>query len=68
MYNIKEVLQSSKLFLFVAHQTFDAVDTDGSGRISEDELIIILGSIASDLGFERPTVEETHSILKFGRG
>jgi Ca2+-binding EF-hand superfamily protein len=64
MYNINDVLNSDKLFDFVSKKTFDAVDSDFSGRITEDELILILRSIAEDLGFERPTVEETHKILK----
>ena len=64
MYNIKEVLSSPKLLDLVAKQIFDAVDADGSGRISEDELHAILGSLAEDFGFERPTVAETEEILR----
>lgn len=62
--SVKEILKNSKLFDKIAQQTFDAVDTDGSGLVSEDELFIILSSIANDLGYEKPTEEDTKNILK----
>ena len=65
MYNIQEVLSSPKLLNLVAKQIFDAVDSDGSGRISEDELHTILCSLAEDFGFERPSVAETMRILEY---
>jgi Ca2+-binding EF-hand superfamily protein len=65
MYNIKEVLGSKKLLHLVSKQIFDAVDSDGSGQISEDELHTILCSLAEDFGFERPSVTETQQILEF---
>lgn len=64
MYCIKDVLENPKLFDHVAKQTFDAVDTDGSGVLTEDELYLILGSLVCDTGFERPTEDETKEILK----
>jgi Ca2+-binding EF-hand superfamily protein len=64
MYNVKEVLRNPTLFEIVANKTFDAVDTDGSGKISEDELYIILCTIASDLEYEKPTKEELNVILR----
>lgn len=63
MYNIKELLKNKILLDVVSKKMFDAVDEDGSGRISEDELHAILGSLAEDFGFERPTVAETEEIL-----
>ncbi len=63
MYNIKEILNNPLLFEVVTKKIFDAVDEDGSGRISEDELHAILGSLAQDFGLERPTVTETEEIL-----
>jgi hypothetical protein len=63
MYNIKELLKNKILLDVVTKKIFDAVDEDGSGRISEDELHAILGSLAEDFGFERPTVAETEEIL-----
>ena len=63
MYNIKELLTNPILLDVVTKKIFDAVDEDGSGRISEDELHAILGSLAEDFGFERPTVAETEEIL-----
>ena len=65
MYNIKEVLSSAKLLDLVAKQIFDAVDADGSGRISEDELHTILCSLAEDFAFEKPTVSQTMRILEY---
>jgi Ca2+-binding EF-hand superfamily protein len=64
MYNVKEVLRNQTLFQIVADKTFDAVDTDGSGKISEDELYIILCTIATDLDYEKPTKDELNVILK----
>lgn len=60
---VKEILKSKPLFNKVAKQTFDAVDFDGSGQISQDELYTILCSICIDLGFEKPTETETKMIL-----
>jgi len=65
MYNIKEILDNRVLLKVVAKQVFDAVDTDGSGRVSEDELHTILCSLAEDFGFERPSLTETGKILEF---
>jgi Ca2+-binding EF-hand superfamily protein len=64
MYNVKEVLRNQTLFEIVADKTFDAVDTDGSGKISEDELYTILCTIATDLDYEKPTKDELNVILK----
>jgi hypothetical protein len=63
MYNIKEILKNSLLFEVVTKKIFDLFDEDGSGRISVDELHTILGSLAEDFGFERPTVTDTENIL-----
>jgi Ca2+-binding EF-hand superfamily protein len=63
MYNIKEVLKNPKLLEIVSKRIFEAVDEDGSARISEDELHTILGSLADNFGFERPTVDDTEKIL-----
>lgn len=60
---VSEILEKKGLFNKVAKQTFDAVDFDGSGQISEDELFIILTSICRDVGFEKPTEDETKLIL-----
>lgn len=60
---VKEILEKKGLFNKVAKQTFDAVDIDGSGMISEDELYTILCSICQDVGFEKPTELETKLIL-----
>lgn len=61
---VKDVLLNKSLFNQVAKQTFDAVDTDGSGQISEDELFIILCSICKDVGFEKPSEDDTKEILR----
>jgi len=61
---VKEVLAKKALFNQVAKQTFDAVDADGSGQISEDELYIILCSICNDVGFDKPSDDDTKKILK----
>ncbi len=62
---VKEILEKKQLFNKVAKQTFDAVDFDGSGQISEDELYTILCSICLDVGFEKPTEQETKQILNY---
>ena len=63
MYNIKEILKNSLLFEVVTKKIFDLFDEDASGRISVDELHTILGSLAEDFEFERPTVTDTENIL-----
>ncbi len=63
MYNLYEVLDDKFKLQIVAKKIFDAVDTDGSGKVSEDELHPILCSLAEDFGYERPTVTETEQIL-----
>lgn len=63
MYNIYEVLDDKLRLQLVAKKIFEAVDTDGSGKISEDELYPILCSLAEDFGFERPVISETEKIL-----
>jgi Ca2+-binding EF-hand superfamily protein len=63
MYNIYEVLENDTRLNLVAKKIFDAVDTDGSGKVSEDELHPILCSLSEDFGLERPTVTETEQIL-----
>ena len=62
---VKEILTNKTLFNQVSKQTFDAVDSDGSGMITEDELYLILSSICADVGFDKPTEKETQLILEF---
>ena len=64
MYNINEVLTQKHMLEFVAKQIFEAIDEDGSGRISEDELHTILCSLAEDFGYEWPSTTETQEILE----
>lgn len=62
MYNVNEVLKDQKVFYHVTKQLFEAIDSDGSGYISEDELWIIMCSLADDFDYKRPTLNETHEI------
>ena len=64
MYNINELLSNEKILNHAAKQTFDSLDTDGSGKITTDELHLILCSIAKDIGYRPPSMEETQLILK----
>lgn len=61
---VKEILAKKSLFNHISKQTFDAVDADGSGEITEDELFIILCSVCQDVGFEKQTEDETKKILE----
>lgn len=64
MYNIQELLLDNKKLFLITKQLFQAVDTDGSGMISEDELWAILCSLADDFGYKRPTMDETLDIMR----
>ena len=55
MYNVQELLLDNKKLFLITKQLFQAVDTDGSGLISEDELWAIMCSLADDFGYKRPT-------------
>ncbi len=63
MYNVQELLQDNKRLYLVTKQLFQAVDTDDSGKISEDELWVVVCSLADDFGYKRPTLDETLEIL-----
>ena len=63
MYNVQELLLDNKKLFLITKQLFQAVDTDGSGLISEDELWAIMCSLADDFGFKRPTLNETLEIM-----
>ena len=63
MYNVQELLQDNKKLYLVTKQLFQAVDTDDSGKISEDELWVVVCSLADDFGYKRPTLDETLEIL-----
>ena len=54
MYNLEELLQDKKKFFYVSKEVFKVVDTDDSGFISEDEMWIIMCSLADDFGYKRP--------------
>ncbi len=60
---VKDILSKKHLFRMYAKRTFDAVDFDGSGQISQDELYTILCAICEDVGFEKPTEQENKQIL-----
>ena len=64
MYNVSELLQDNKKLYLVTKQLFQAVDTDDSGKISEDELWVVVCSLADDFGYKRPTLDETMEILE----
>ena len=63
MYNVQELLLDNKKLFLITKQLFQAVDTDGSGLISEDELWAIMCSLADDFGYKRPTLNETLEIM-----
>lgn len=64
MYNLEELLSDKKKFYFVSKELFRVVDTDDSGFVSEDELWIIMCSLADDFGYNRPTLNETQEICR----
>lgn len=62
---VKEILANKALFNHMAKQTFDAVDSDGSGQISQDELYLILKHICAGVGFDEPSDDEIQQIFNF---
>ena len=60
---LKEILKDKKRLNKLADMAFEAVDTDNSGLLSEDELYVVLNQICSDLGLEEITEVETYEIL-----
>lgn len=63
MYNVEELLADKKKFYFAAKDIFNVVDQDGSGKISEDELWMVMCSLADDFGYKRPTMSEAAEII-----
>ena len=63
MYNVQELLLDHKKLFLITKQLFQAVDTDDSGVISEDELWAIMCSLADDFGYKRPTLQESLDIM-----
>jgi Ca2+-binding EF-hand superfamily protein len=64
MHNVSELLQDSKKLYLVTKELFEAVDTDGSGKISEIELWGVICSLADDFGYKRPSKDETVEIMQ----
>ena len=64
MYNLEELLQDKKKFFYVSKEVFKVVDTDNSGFISEDEMWIIMCSLADDFGYKRPILSEVKEVIE----
>ena len=64
MYNLEELLQDKKKFFYVSKEVFKVVDTDDSGFISEDEMWIIMCSLADDFGYKRPLLSEVKEVIE----
>ncbi len=64
MYNVEELLRDKKKFYFVSKELFRVVDTDDSGFISEDEMWVVMCSLADDFGYKRPTLTECQEICE----
>ena len=63
MYNLEELLADKKKFFYVSKEVFKVVDTDDSGFISEDEMWIIMCSLADDFGYKRPVLDEVKEVI-----
>ena len=64
MYNLEELLADKKKFFYVSKEVFKVVDTDDSGFISEDEMWIIMCSLADDFGYKRPILDEVKEVIE----
>ena len=64
MYNVEELLRDKKKFYFISKELFRVVDTDDSGFISEDEMWVVMCSLADDFGYKRPTLNESQEICE----
>ena len=64
MYSVEELMKDKKKFYYVAKTVFKVIDTDDSGKISEDELWLVVCSLADDFGYQRPTFHEVTEILR----
>ena len=63
MYNLEELLADKKKCFYVSKEVFKVVDTDDSGFISEDEMWIIMCSLADDFGYKRPVLDEVKEMI-----
>lgn len=61
---LKNILNDPKRIISIADSAFQAVDSDNSGLITEDELFIILNCISKDLGLNEPSEDEVQEILE----
>ena len=56
--------QDKKKFFYVSKEVFKVVDTDDSGFISEDEMWIIMCSLADDFGYKSPIISEVKEVIE----
>ena len=63
--SIREILEDSDKIHEVTKIAFDAVDTDKSGQIDENELEKVLSQISNDMGAEPPTNEDVKEVFKY---
>ena len=62
MYNVEELLEDKRHFYHVTKDLFRIIDTEDSGIITEQQLLIILKSLADDFGYQRPNIDDTEKI------
>lgn len=61
--SIRNILNNDKKVDRIAKVAFKSVDKDGSGLIDIKELEVVMNSIASDLGLDRPPKEEIKDVF-----
>ena len=61
---INEILRDDRKLHAVAKAAFEAVDTDRSGFIDEQELKTVMCSVAGDIGMDQPSDNDVREVLR----
>ena len=63
-YDVEAILRDGQKLREFVSAAFEAVDSDRSGFIEEEELNTLMQSVASDVGMEPPSESDVKEVLR----